>query len=47
METINKKELPEGFQSSEFLLDNGFLDAIVERKKLKAKIEQLLRLFKN
>lgn len=46
METINKKELPEGFQSSEFLLENGFLDAIVDRKNLKSKIEQLLRLLK-
>lgn len=46
METMNKKELPEGFQSSEFLLENGFLDAIIERKNLKIKIEQLLRLLK-
>ena len=33
-ETI-KKDLPEGFQRSEFLLEHGFLDLIVERKDLK------------
>lgn len=36
-ETIGK-ELPEGFQRSEFLLEHGFLDAIVERKNLKNQI---------
>lgn len=44
-ETIGK-DLPEGFQRSEFLLEHGFLDFIVERKNLKAKISQLLRMFK-
>ncbi|MEM7104117.1 MAG: acetyl-CoA carboxylase, carboxyltransferase subunit beta [Bacteroidota bacterium] len=44
-ETI-KKDLPEGFQTSEFLLEHGFLDFIVERKDLKAKIADLLHLFK-
>jgi acetyl-CoA carboxylase carboxyl transferase subunit beta len=34
-QTIRQK-LPEGFQRSEFLLEHGFLDAIVERKNLKA-----------
>ncbi len=43
-ETI-KKDLPEGFQSSEFLLDHGFLDFIVERKHLKAKIADMLSMF--
>ncbi len=43
-ETI-KKDLPEGFQSSEFLLDHGFLDFIVDRKELKSKISDLLLLF--
>jgi acetyl-CoA carboxylase carboxyl transferase subunit beta len=33
-QTIRQK-LPEGFQRSEFLLEHGFLDAIVERKNLK------------
>lgn len=44
-ETI-KRDLPEGFQRSEFLLDHGFLDFIVHRKELKTKIGQLLELFK-
>ena len=34
-QTIRQK-LPEGFQRSEFLLEHGFLDAIVPRKELKA-----------
>ena len=45
-ETI-KKDLPEGFQRSEFLLDHGFLDFIVPRKELKDKLAALLSLFKN
>lgn len=36
-ETI-KKDLPAGFQRSEFLLEHGFLDFIVERKQLKNKL---------
>jgi acetyl-CoA carboxylase carboxyl transferase subunit beta len=44
-ETI-KKDLPEGFQRSEFLLEHGFLDFIVDRKILKSKMAQLLVLFK-
>lgn len=41
-ETIGK-ELPEGFQRSEFLLEHGFLDAIVERKDLKERLAFSLR----
>ncbi len=41
------RDLPEGFQSSEFLLEHGFLDYIVERKNLKEKISQQLRMFAN
>ncbi len=44
-ETI-KKDLPEGFQRSEFLLDHGFLDFIVHRTKLKERIKELLLIFK-
>ncbi len=40
-ETIGK-DLPEGFQTSEFLLEHGFLDFIVERKDLKNKLSQFL-----
>ena len=43
-ETI-KRDLPEGFQTSEFLLDHGFLDFIVNRKNLKSRIDDLLDLF--
>ena len=43
-ETI-KKDLPKGFQRSEFVMDHGFLDFIVDRKCLKAKLGQLLKLF--
>lgn len=39
-ETI-KKELPEGFQRSEFVLEHGFLDLIVHRKDLKSKLAEL------
>lgn len=45
-ETI-KKDLPKGFQTSEFLLEHGFLDFIVPRTDLKAKLAQLLTYFKN
>src|ERR1017187_1952041 len=45
-ETI-KKDLPPGFQRSEFLLDHGFLDFIVPRRELKDKLMQLLLLFRN
>jgi len=40
-ETI-KKDLPKEFQLSEFLLEHGFLDLIVNRKELKTKLTQLL-----
>jgi len=40
-ETI-KRDLPEGFQRSEFLLENGFLDFIVDRKELKSTLADLL-----
>ena len=43
-ETI-KKDLPEGFQTSEFLLEHGFLDFIVHRHDLKDKIVELLTIF--
>lgn len=39
-----KKELPEDFQSAEFLLHHGFLDAVVKRKEMKAYLERLLKL---
>jgi acetyl-CoA carboxylase carboxyl transferase subunit beta len=42
-QTIRQK-LPDGFQRSEFLLEKGFLDAIVDRREMKATIARLLRL---
>ncbi len=45
-ETIGK-DLPKGFQTSEFVLEHGFLDLIVSRNELKVKLAQLLSLFKN
>ncbi len=44
-ETI-KRDLPPGFQRSEFLLEHGFLDFIVHRKMLKEKIGNVLLIFK-
>jgi acetyl-CoA carboxylase carboxyl transferase subunit beta len=45
-ETIGK-DLPKGFQTSEFVLEHGFLDAIVNRKELKATLTNLLTIFKS
>ena len=45
-ETIGSN-LPKGFQRSEFLLENGFLDFIVDRRNLKNKIYKLLSLLKD
>jgi acetyl-CoA carboxylase carboxyl transferase subunit beta len=40
-ETI-KVELPEGFQTAEFMLEHGFVDMIVERKDLRSEIARLI-----
>lgn len=45
-ETIGK-DLPKGFQTAEFVLEHGFLDFIVDRRELKSKISQVLKLLKN
>jgi acetyl-CoA carboxylase carboxyl transferase subunit beta len=42
-ETIGK-DLPAGFQTSEFLLEHGFLDFIVDRKDMKQKLTDLLNM---
>jgi acetyl-CoA carboxylase carboxyl transferase subunit beta len=42
-ETIGK-DLPKGFQSSEFVLDHGFLDFIVDRRNLKSRLTTLLKM---
>ena len=41
------KDLPEGFQRSEFLLEHGFMDKIVERKKLKEQVNLYIDLILN
>ncbi|MEO8129907.1 MAG: acetyl-CoA carboxylase, carboxyltransferase subunit beta, partial [Bryobacteraceae bacterium] len=45
-QTIRQK-LPEGFQRSEFLLQHGFLDAVVKRTEMKAYLSQVLDFFCN
>ncbi|MCS6822834.1 MAG: acetyl-CoA carboxylase, carboxyltransferase subunit beta [Cytophagaceae bacterium] len=45
-ETIGK-DLPEGFQSAEFLLEHGFLDFIVDRREMKSKLSVLLGMLKS
>ena len=42
-QTIGQK-LPEGFQRAEFLLDHGFVDAVVPRVRMRETLSQLLRL---
>ena len=41
------KDLPEGFQRSEFVLEHGFLDKIIERKDLKEQINLYIDLIEN
>ena len=41
------KDLPDGFQTSEFLLEHGFLDFIVHRKELKDRINLYIDLIEN
>ncbi|HRN42106.1 MAG TPA: acetyl-CoA carboxylase, carboxyltransferase subunit beta [Vicingus sp.] len=45
-ETIGK-DLPEGFQTSEFVLEHGFLDLIVKREDLKQTLSKLISMFNN
>lgn len=45
-QTIGQK-FPEGFQRAEFLLEHGFLDAIVERPQMKAVLSKILALHEN
>ena len=42
-QTIGQK-LPEGFQRSEFLLEHGFIDAIVERKEMRSTLSKILNM---
>ena len=45
-ETIGR-DLPDGFQTSEFLLEHGFLDFIINRTEIRPKLAQAIRLFIN
>jgi acetyl-CoA carboxylase carboxyl transferase subunit beta len=45
IEQAIRQKLPEGFQTAEFLLEHGFLDAVVPRKELKPYIAQALSFF--
>jgi acetyl-CoA carboxylase carboxyl transferase subunit beta len=45
-QTVGQK-LPEGFQRSEFLLDHGAIDMIVDRRKMRAEIAELLAKFEH
>ena len=44
-ETI-KRDLPKGFQTSEFLLEHGFLDFIVHRRDLKKRLADVIRMMR-
>lgn len=46
IEQTIKQKLPEGFQRSEFLLEHGFIDKIVERKDMKETLYKILKLHK-
>jgi acetyl-CoA carboxylase carboxyl transferase subunit beta len=37
------KDLPDGFQRSEFLMEKGFIDLVVHRKELKETITKVIR----
>ena len=47
IEATTQAQLPEGFQTSEFLLQKGFVDRIVERKNLRAELTLCLEYFAN
>ena len=43
-QTIHQK-LPEGFQTSEFLLEHGLIDMVVDRREMKNKLSNILSYF--
>ena len=47
IEQTIKEKLPKGFQRSEFLLEHGMLDEVVERANLQSYLSRALRLFMN
>jgi len=46
IEQTIRQRLPKGFQRSEFLVEHGFVDAIVSRHDLKSTIGQYLKFFR-
>lgn len=46
IEQTIRQELPEGFQTAEFLLEHGFVDLVVERRDMKETLHRLLLLHK-
>ena len=42
-----RQKLPEGFQRSEFLLDHGAIDMIVDRREMRQQVADLLAKFEN
>ncbi|MFO1257436.1 MAG: acetyl-CoA carboxylase, carboxyltransferase subunit beta [Gammaproteobacteria bacterium] len=47
IQQIVKQTLPEGFQRSEFLVDHGMLDCIVDRREMREKIAKMLSILQN
>ncbi|MDX1507113.1 MAG: acetyl-CoA carboxylase, carboxyltransferase subunit beta, partial [Woeseiaceae bacterium] len=47
IEQTVREKLPEGFQRSEFLLDHGAIDMIVDRRKMREEIAELLAKFEH
>ncbi|NTV64564.1 MAG: acetyl-CoA carboxylase, carboxyltransferase subunit beta [Oscillochloris sp.] len=45
IEQIMRQKLPAGFQTSEFMLDHGMIDMVVERNQLRATLSRLIRLY--
>jgi acetyl-CoA carboxylase carboxyl transferase subunit beta len=45
IEQTIKQKLPDTFQTSEFLLEHGFLDMIVERRKLRDTLSSILSFY--
>lgn len=45
IEATTQAQLPDGFQTSEFLLQKGFVDRIIERKNLRAELTLCLEYF--
>ena len=41
------KDLPKGFQTAEFVQEHGFLDFIVDRRSMKAKLATFIKMVKN